>query len=146
IAHDALAKFVAGPLSAPYQKDETCYFGVGPNGSKTGTALMQIFGDSVNVRLVTTNVGDQYQAANIAYGGSQPLAGVGSEAKFYDGGNGNPQVFARTSKAFCDVQTNFNDASEVGLTKPSGSRTIAEVDVPKLASSVGAVCTALFGG
>jgi hypothetical protein len=71
---------------------------------------------------------------------------VGTEARYYDGGNGDPQIFARTSNAFCDVQTFFNDASEVGLTKPSGSRTITAADVPKLASELGIVCTALFKG
>ena len=145
VAHDALAKVVTGGLSAPYQKDDVCYFGVGPNGSKSGASLAQIFADSVNVRYITSDVDSQYQGAKLAYGGSTALSGVGTEAQYYDGGNGNPQVFARTSTAFCDVQTNFNDASEVGLTAPAGSRTIAAADVPKLASSIGAVCSKLFG-
>lgn len=146
IAHDALAKVVTGTLSAPYQKGDTCYFGVGPNGTKSGSALAGLYGDSANVRYTTTAVASEYQGAKVAYSGSKPLTGVGTEAAYYDGGNGNPQVIAHTSGGFCDVQTSFNDATEVGLKKPSGSRTIAEADVPKLAADLGAVCTALFGG
>jgi hypothetical protein len=146
IAHDALAKVVTAPLSAPYLKGDTCYFGVGPNGSQSGARLAQNLSDSVFVRYSTSDPAGDFSGGKIAYSGSKTLSGVGSEAAYYDGGNGNPQVLARTSNAFCSVQTNFNDASEVGLTKPSGSRTIAETDVPKLAADLGGVCTALFGG
>jgi hypothetical protein len=147
IARDALAKVVSGTMSAPYLKGTVCFFGVGPNASKTGAALAQDYSDSVTVSYVTTSDADtQYQGTILAYGGSKPLSGVGSAARYHDGGNGNPQVFAETSSSFCDIQTYFNDASEVGLTKPSGSRTIAAADVPKLASELGAVCTALFKG
>lgn len=145
-AHDALAKVVTATLSAPYQKGDTCYFGVGPNGGQSGAALAQNLSDSVFVRYSTSDPSGDYAGGKIAYSGSKPLSGVGSEAVYYDGGNGNPQVLAHTSGAFCSVQTNFNAASEVGLTKPSGSRTIAESDVPKLAADLGGVCTALFGG
>jgi hypothetical protein len=133
-------------LSAPYQKGDTCYFGVGPHGSQTGAALAQNLSDSVFVRYSTSDPTGDYTGGKIAYSGSKPLSGVGSEAVYYDGGNGNPQVLAHTSSAFCSVQTNFNDASEVGLSKPTDSRTIAAADVPKLAADLGGVCTALFGG
>jgi hypothetical protein len=145
-AHTALAKVVTASLSAPYEKDNVCYFGVGPNGSQSGSALAQLYGDSVFVGYSTSDVASQYQAAAAAYSGSKNLSGVGTQAEYYDGGNGNPQVVARSSGALCTVQTNFNDAAEVGLSKPSDSRTIAAADVPKLASKLGGVCTALFGG
>jgi hypothetical protein len=119
---------------------------VGPNGGQSGAGLAQNLSDSVFVRYSTSDPTGDFTGGKMAYSGSKPLAGVGSEAAYYDGGNGNPQVLARTSRAFCSVQTYFNAASEVGLTKPSGSRTIAEADVPKLAADLGAVCTALFGG
>jgi hypothetical protein len=146
VAHTALAKVVTAMLSAPYEKKNVCYFGVGPNGGLSGSALSQLYGDSVFVGYSTSDVDSQYQAAVQAYSGSKKLSGVGTEAVYYDGGNGNPQVVARTSGGFCSVQTNFNDATEVGLSKPSGSRTIGAADVPKLASELGGVCTALFGG
>jgi hypothetical protein len=146
IAHTALAKVVTATLSAPYEKDSVCYFGVGPNGSQSGSALAQLYGDSVYVGYSTSDVDSQYQAAAAAYSGSKTLGGVGTQAQYYDGGNGNPQIVARTSGALCTVQTSFNNASEVGLSKPSDSRTIAASDVPRLASALGGVCTALFGG
>ncbi len=145
IAHDALAKFVTS-LSAPYQKGNVCNFGVGPNSTKSGAALGQLYGDTLNVRLVTSDIDSEYQGAKDSYSPTTPLSGVGTEAEYHDGGNGNPQVFARNATDFCDVQTSFNDASEVGLTKPSGSRTISAADVPKLASELGSVCSALFAG
>ena len=145
-AKTALAKFVTGAMSAPYQKGDTCFFGVGPNGAATGSALAGLYGDVVHVQLTTSDAASQYQAATVAYSGSKPLSGVGTQAQYYDGGNGNPQVSARTDSAFCLVQTYFNAASEVGLTKPTDARTIAAADVPKLAAEIGSVCTALFGG
>jgi hypothetical protein len=145
VAHTALAKVVTGSLSAPYQKDNVCYFGVGSNGSQSGSALAKLYADSVYVGYTTSDVDSQYQAAAAAYSGSKKLSGVGTEAQYYDGGNGNPQVVAKTSGALCTVQTNFNDATEVGLSKPTDSRTIAAADVPKLASELGGVCSALFG-
>jgi hypothetical protein len=146
VAHDALAKVVTAALSAPFEKDNVCYFGVGSNASQSGSALAQLYGDSVFVGYSTSDVDSQYQAAAAAYSGSKKLSGVGTQAQYYDGGNGNPQVVARTSRALCTVQTNFNDATEVGLSKPTDSRTIATADVPKLAGELGGVCTALFGG
>ena len=146
IAHTALAKVVTAALSAPFEKNNVCYFGVGPNGSQSGSALAQLYGDSVFVGYSTSDVDSQYQAAAAAYSGSKKLSGVGTQAQYYDGGNGNPQVVARTSGALCTVQTNFHDATEVGLSKPTDSRTIAAADVPKLAGELGGVCSALFGG
>jgi hypothetical protein len=146
VAHAALGKVVTRALSSPFQKDDKCYFGVGPNGTKAGADLAQLYSDSVVVRYTTTDVASEYQGGKIAYSGSKPLNGVGTEAAYYDGGNGNPQIVARSAAAFCSVQTFFNDASEVGLSKPAGARTIAEADVPKLASDLGAVCNALFTG
>jgi hypothetical protein len=145
IAHDALAKVVIATLSSGYLKGDVCYFGVGPNGTVSGSALAELYGDSVYVAYTTSDVDSQYQSAAAAYSGSKKLGGVGSQAQYYDGGNGNPQIVARTSGALCTVQTNFNSATEVGLSKPSDSRTIAAADVPKLASDLGGVCTALFG-
>jgi hypothetical protein len=145
IARTALAKVVTASLSAPFEKDNVCYFGVGQNAGTSGSALTHLYGDSVFMGYSTSDVDSQYQAAAAAYSGSKKLSGVGMQAQYYDGGNGNPQVVARTSGALCSVQTNFNDATEVGLSKPTGSRTIAAVDVPKLADELGGVCSALFG-
>jgi hypothetical protein len=145
IANDALKKFVTGALSQPYQRGDTCHFGVGPNANLSGAALVALYGDAVVVKFDSPDTGDNYQAAIDAYGGSKPLGGVGSEAQYYDGGNGDPQVFAKSASAFCLVQTSFNDATEVGLSKPAAGRNIAEADVPGLAAKIGTVCSALFG-
>ncbi|HEX4444114.1 MAG TPA: hypothetical protein VHZ81_11125 [Galbitalea sp.] len=144
-AHDALAKVVTGALSAPYQRADTCNFGVGPNGGLSGVALGALYGDGVVVKFDSPDTGSNYQAALDAYAGSKSLSGVGTAAKYYDGGNGDPQVFAKSATAFCLVQTSFNDATEVGLSKPGGSRTIAAADAPGLAAKLGAICSALFG-
>jgi hypothetical protein len=145
-ARTALAKVVTSTLSQPYQRADVCNFGVGPNGNLSGAALGALYGDGVVVKYDASDADNSnYQAALDAYGGAKSLSGVGTAAQYYDGGNGDPQVFARTATAFCMVQTSFNDATEVGLSKPSGSRTIGASDVPALAAKLGAICTALFG-
>ena len=149
-ADKALAAFVPGTMSAPYQKGDACYFGVGPNGNLSGATLAQQYGDVVVVQYSTSDVDSQYQAAKDTYGGSgvQKLSGVGTEANYWGGVNdeGTPQVWARTANAFCVVQTHLNTAAEVGLAKPSGSAVISKADMPKLAGEFGSVCSALFGG
>jgi hypothetical protein len=145
IARTALAKVVTASLSQPYQRGDTCNFGVGPNGNASGPALGALYGDSVVVKYDSPDTGSNYQAALDAYGGSKSLGSVGTAAEYYDGGNGDPQVFAKTATAFCLVQTSFNDATEVGLSKPSGARNIGAPDVAGLAAKIGAVCSALFG-
>ena len=144
-ARTALAKVVTGPLSAPYQRGDTCNFGVGPNGNLSGAALGALYGDGVVVKFDSPDTGSNYQASLDAYGGAKSLSGVGTAAEYYDGGNGDPQVFAKNATAYCLVQTSFNDATEVGLSKPGGSRTIGESDVVGLATKLGGICTALFG-
>jgi hypothetical protein len=144
-----LAKFVSGTMSAPYQKGYICYFGVGPNGTKSGATLAQQYGDVVVVQYTTTDVDGEYRAASQNYGGPgiKNLSGVGTKAQYWGGLNneGSPQVFARTAGAFCLVQTRFNEATEVGLTSPGGSSVFAGADMPKVAAEVGGVCSALFG-
>jgi hypothetical protein len=145
-ARAALAKVVTGSLSQPYQRADTCNFGVGPNASLSGPALGALYSNAVVVKFDAADADNSnYQAALDAYADSKPLSGVGTAAQYYDGGNGDPQVFARTATSFCLVQTTINDATQVGLSKPGGSRNIAAADVPKLASELGGVCTALFG-
>jgi hypothetical protein len=145
-ARTALAKVVTGSLSQAYQRADTCNFGVGPNASLSGPALGALYSNGVVVKYDAADADNSnYQAALDAYAGSKPLSGVGTAAQYYDGGNGDPQVFARTATSFCLVQTTINDATQVGLSKPSGSRNIAAADVPKLASELGGVCRALFG-
>jgi hypothetical protein len=145
-ARSALAKVVTGTLSQAYQRADTCNFGVGPNASLSGPALGALYSNAVVVKYDAADADNSnYQAALDAYAGSKPLGGVGTAAQYYDGGNGDPQVFARTATSFCMVQTTINDATQVGLSKPGGSRNIAAADVPKLAGELGGVCRALFG-
>ena len=150
VAAKTLATFVSGTMSSAYQKGDACYFGVGPNGTLSGATLAQQYGDVIVVQYTTSGVDGDFQAASQTYGGAgvQKLSGVGTEANYWGGENdeGTPQVWARTASAFCVVQTHLNAASEVGLSKPSGSAVIAKADMPKLAAEFGSVCSALFGG
>jgi hypothetical protein len=143
IAETAFAKIVKAPLSSPYKSAKFCYFGIGKNSTKRGDALSLLSGDMVQVAYSRSNVDSLYRAATQLP--SQSLSGVGSEAVYWDRGDGQAQVFARTSSASCWVLTNFNSASEVGLQKPAGSRVIGKADVRRFASELGTVCNALFG-
>jgi hypothetical protein len=151
IAGKALATFVTGTMSSPYQKGTDCYFGVGPNGTLSGATLAQQYGDVILVQYGTSGADSQMAAANQVYGGGkgvEQLSGVGTEAHYWGGLNdeGSPQVWARTSGAWCIIQSHLNSATEVGLTAPGGSAVIAKADMPGLGAKFGSVCTALFGG
>jgi hypothetical protein len=149
IAAKVLAKFVTAPLSSPYQKGENCFFGVGPNGTKSGSVLAQQLVDSIIVKYTANDVNNDYQSAQLNYGGESnvgTLSGVGTKANYWGGleGNSSPQVWARSGNAVCIVQTHIK-AAEVGLTSASASADVAKSDVPNLAAKVGGICAALFG-
>lgn len=151
VAGKALASFVSGTMSSPYQKGDDCYFGVGPNGTLSGATLAQQYGDVIVVQFGTTDVDSNFTAAQQTYGsgsGVENLSGVGTEAHYWGGLNdeATPQVWARTSGAYCIIQTHINSAAEVGLSSPAGSAVIAKLDMPGLAAKFGGVCSALFGG
>jgi hypothetical protein len=144
ITHDALAKVVVGSISAPYKRGKICYFGIGKNSGKHGAPLGLISNDVVQVAYKRTDVASLYRAAT-GLPGTKPLDRVGSAAEYWDRSDGNAQVFARTSDAFCWVIPDFSSATEAGLDEQTGARIISKADVPVLAAKLGGVCTALFG-
>ncbi len=143
----ALAKVVSIPISDGYKHgDGVCTFGIGPNANTSGTALTQLYSSVVNVTYSTSDVDSKFTGAQDSYGGAKPLTGVGTKAGYYDGGNGMPQVFARSGGAFCAVQPFLAAGSDVGLANATtAGRIIEGADVPKLASEFGGVCQTLFG-
>jgi hypothetical protein len=75
------------------------------------------------------------------------ISGVGTQAVYYTGGTGVPQVVAYDGSKVCGTHLFLSDATAVGLTPPaSGLQLVADADTPALAAKVAALCTAVFHG
>lgn len=130
------------PVSSPYDGGSgSCWFGLGPNATKTGVAAETLDDDSLFVQLWPLADGAaEYQSESTKGGAATPLPGVGDKASYRGSGD---DVYVLKGNHFCHVSALLGNVSEVGL-PPNDVATIPEADYPKLATKLATICDDLF--